>query len=100
MTKKLPTLGEVLGRKNDKPPPEYQAFAMNLALRCDQLKIPDRGRARILAIGTDVTKECARKWLTGSAIPSRRKMAILAAYLSLHRLQLEGWVDFSSELRS
>lgn len=59
------------------------AFSRRLHQACDGARLPVRGRAPYLAKITDVSKEAARKWLSGDAIPAMDHVVILAQHFAV-----------------
>jgi hypothetical protein len=60
-----------------------QAFSNRLHQACEGARLPVRGRAPYLAKITDVSKEAARKWLSGDAIPAMDHVVILAQHFAV-----------------
>ena len=60
-----------------------QAFSSRLHQMCADAGMPVRGRAVALAKLADVSKEAARKWLNGEAIPAMDHVVIIAQHYAV-----------------
>lgn len=69
-----------------------QGFSDRLNQALAAKKVPERARTGILAKLTGTSREAARKWQQGMAIPGKANIKILAGYLNVR----EEWLEYGT----